>query len=1832
MSLSNKIKRYFSPRTTFKPRIISMDDLLPTPTDDIGHLRNTLAKSEVNAADLERLLKSHPDLLPYLSFYIQANPASSLSDARKKFDASHQSLQLISQILRNPQSYNYQENDMKLISEYPEVYYYMTHTNWCLLRKQNVWDSLLAWTFKNENNEDVLPVHCVHKFLQSPCHTVASYKRVLDRGAMLSTAEDMHVLLRAMTRYLKQDTLNQSIFAKVLVYEDLFLLHEYLKSPFVSTICQRIVTMLSEMREDRKSWIYNDYKKLMEFLAKNVYLKPQDIITLIESDDEYVLQSVAVRNLEISHIFKIFETRNADIISYCLEKNGAKISREKVEEKAVDESLFNLLLENQGILGLDKIYLSPRVIDNMCQGRIDQFTLASLARRQDLSPAHQNQLLDLKQESITCALLEWTSDIPTLDRFLTAVPLKIIFCESLAMNPNIAPGTAHRVRLFNTGIADTSRINRQIAKRRDLSEEEIDTLIETRQLDVYENLARNKLIQLAPHHIDALSNISKGTDDDKRRWLPSLRAATPQDATEAELLNEYLKHFERIIRIFMVKNNKVNENILLGWIEEDLQSLLQKTALQDKANIWKVKDSIACVILEHSKTLSVTVVQRLIEGASIEQLDDLLESVTARIKQVGAHFVTDEALHSLSMHGDVNINRKLLLMIPNGRFDTDETTAGSTISFFSTLMARILLLKSLYHLRQEDSITSDILVAIDYTRTRTSSLSAVTEQNTLTGAINDLHAIIMKDLHGDDVFEQILRYVSVSNLELLFEVELSERNYWMIALKLFSSPKNDELAACLKKFCSLELPTNLGLAILSRYYRDLEIIAALLQSKTELPEATFQKLIDKHNSHYLALLSSHRLSPANVRTIRAWSTKMTIPLLGNADRQLDVKKWFNGFITALNELAGINLSTTNFVYGDISSKYMNKIIAYANANSDGIELNKVKHFLENKARIKVNLSHIDKLQTVILLLLKDDASSFKITSFNKAKNFVVEFMLRSSSPEGIVANLLDQKIIAYKKGELSCSDHSIILPHNTLSIMCDKVKIALAKRFPQEMLQWSLLSDDMFSTLLKPSHTIGDVLKVFVTVKKSTLRCCWMMAMLDKDPYNSFLVTSALDFSSELSAILSIMNVGNLTASEQIPKEWKEVRNLLLATVANEKSRVEKTKYVAVYKLVQLLGNLVNISPDNMNIIKIVGELPVAFNLAMKEVKSKVQHFLDLLNQSEEKEFFTKLQQLETDGAISIKDNEIVINKSLTKGHQFNSQLLMDELKKQIKIFAEKLAIDLCGTFESFVVKTASFKDDDIKINKDLLTTIDKLRPQLPKDFSLVQLSEYLKLAKRLLDFNFTVKIAERDFVLHRECAGAIDRFFSPEDLHQKTSKDLSEIFLVASVMLKKLDESLAGKLLTLNTLQSVNILATLVPIEGIVFSDYTKTQLQAEFHAAIQEIKTKAKYLHEHVDLILVRAPDYKRTEIIVECIAERKNNELELRKEWKCDAEGFPIVGKDGTYVINENSKEEYRSKERPKKIAKRRVVLVEIRRPLSELHEIEALPIDYIKQLHQRVANFFANQQAVASRQYNSITKFALEDQISKLKNLDALAFTTSFNRITYQYLPKQEALAPILRQMTSNLDNIVTEERNSVLSFKFEESKTLGKEVHQLLKILQKIERPLPQDIQNQADVAAVAVAVLTSDINYHQLFRDMTVMIKIRQHLASLSQRLIELESSNQSGTILLAFQAQRPGVALSICFISSHQLDKGRERFLHYNCTPCAQKEFEKLRKSNAGPLASRYTANGVQFDFTSPGRFLGALAIEGIGNVVQLTFPEKAMEDETRKLTAARQLQQVQK
>ncbi len=78
---------------------------------------------------------------------------------------------------------------------------------------------------------------------------------------------------------------------------------------------------------------------------------------------------------------------------------------------------------------------------------------------------------------------------------------------------------------------------------------------------MYENLARNKLIQLAPHHIDALSNISKGTDDDKRRWytashsmsflnyakfifrLPSLRAATPQDATEAEVLNEYLKQY-----------------------------------------------------------------------------------------------------------------------------------------------------------------------------------------------------------------------------------------------------------------------------------------------------------------------------------------------------------------------------------------------------------------------------------------------------------------------------------------------------------------------------------------------------------------------------------------------------------------------------------------------------------------------------------------------------------------------------------------------------------------------------------------------------------------------------------------------------------------------------------------------------------------------------------------------------------------------------------------------------------------------------------------------------------------------------------------------------------------------------------------------------------------------------------------------------------------------------------------------------------------------------------------------------------------------------------------
>ena len=166
--------------------------------------------------------------------------------------------------------------------------------------------------------------------------------------------------------------------------------------------------------------------------------------------------------------------------------------------------------------------------------KMELFTKAALARRDDLDDKVRDQLLT---ESITEAYASEPRRAvigKIIARCAGANQVSkedIDQLEALASNRNLTDD--HMTLLINElNHKDKWRVHRFLASRKDVSVQGVQGLLQTLDLDVYQNLASNSTATLGPQVIQHLTTIAIADEEQRRAWLPSLRLAHRADTTD----------------------------------------------------------------------------------------------------------------------------------------------------------------------------------------------------------------------------------------------------------------------------------------------------------------------------------------------------------------------------------------------------------------------------------------------------------------------------------------------------------------------------------------------------------------------------------------------------------------------------------------------------------------------------------------------------------------------------------------------------------------------------------------------------------------------------------------------------------------------------------------------------------------------------------------------------------------------------------------------------------------------------------------------------------------------------------------------------------------------------------------------------------------------------------------------------------------------------------------------------------------------------------------------------------------------------------------------------
>eukprot|EP01118_Nematostelium_gracile_P019267 TRINITY_DN887_c0_g1_i1.p1 TRINITY_DN887_c0_g1~~TRINITY_DN887_c0_g1_i1.p1 ORF type:complete len:1009 (-),score=197.61 TRINITY_DN887_c0_g1_i1:30-3056(-) len=889
-------------------------------------------------------------------------------------------------LLKNhPAVFELNEEGFQKICEhhlYGEIVYRLCSTNWRELDQADKWERCFAGM---TSTDDTMPDFLKDYLLSSKNCTDNQLKELIN---LAETAEHLKLIYenaisRETSAFETNDELFQSLFESAMGFGKscISILKPMLSSKHAKESLDNIVHELRSCRLDLFS------KEMYRTLAHNEFISPKVFFNRYSTNLPLLRELMSRKDLaEKMYAEELLQVQDDDMMAILLENHGAKFQWTQILIDCVFARIFDF-----GLVTSVSFASVPNIPLDSVDCLIDANDIARIgvSRRPDLTLPIIQKLYEFEEEEIIAGILANSEN--RQEKFHQFYNQNVKYNEAMATNIHL-PDSIRKLILKDDS-AKAFRSQRALALRNDISQDEINSLLQKRDLDIYHNICINKKIILNREQVLQLTSFAQVELEEQRQWLPCLKLTHPDKKEDEEELIQILYSYQSEMRLILQNLDKelgltrIDMEMLISWTSDpdfsiimgiinsvpNLSNYLIGLLLGNEANPGLLDDKLVA-LLKHSKDMSSEIIQEILNK--------------------GQPLSANKILRMISW----NLKGEILFCLEKGNVDKRDDKSEN-INFRDPHKYVPFLRTIFEHHKADSDLMTAIVELLKSVISKYKEIYASNEEHLRT-RIDDLLLDLATDFQVDrDVIDSTITVATKTLMcHILNAANLNHDTIWSIYLKEALSCENDTASPvmrCLALRANLPSDLRFTMALLQSKIGNTnsddmeiddknELLHLIISTGSKLPSALVHYYIEKEPKEIVNFLHSSELDAEELKFI----VQNVLPKLTQYDDP--VRSHFETFINSVSALTGCPMTLDDIDFNVINSRVINSAITYARG---GIELQLLPEFLTKTLGLKIPTDQMQDLLTALQVLFrvkkkekKPEKSQFPAKSIGENSN------------------------------------------------------------------------------------------------------------------------------------------------------------------------------------------------------------------------------------------------------------------------------------------------------------------------------------------------------------------------------------------------------------------------------------------------------------------------------------------------------------------------------------------------------------------------------------------------------------------------------------------------------------------------------------------------------------------------------------------------------------------------------------------------------------------------------------------------------------------------------
>jgi len=365
------------------------------------------------------------------------------------------------------------------------------------------------------------------------------------------------------------------------------------------------------------------------------------------------------------------------------------------------------------------------------------------------------------------------------------------------------------------------------------------------------------------------------------------------------------------------------------------------------------------------------------------------------------------------------------------------------------------------------------------------------------------------------------------------------------------------------------------------------------------------------------------------------------------------------------------------------------------------------------------------------------------------------------------------------------------------------------------------------------------------------------------------------------------------------------------------------------------------------------------------------------------------------------------------------------------------------------------------------------------------------------------------------------------------------------------------------------------------------KDQARALYQKFVSEKQKNIAALLQSTTLSLLMRPDFEKLEKKKVFETEPLPGIFMVQHALMLDENSMPII-QEGELQRDPNSAKTRQPVMRIVELEKE--VPTAKKTDLPSLSSADAIcnhvPAFHIGSLLQRQQAFEERLERALEITWNSINKPYLKDLIAEFEETQVTGCQLNLPSgkvgppYAYQLVPQKAFYTAKMSALLNMLNNVGAQTEKCIKDFQMSRRPSLPMEMLTYVALLEGCAFKEDSKMRRLAE-AAMCAQVMASDVNYHVLLEDTSIIKFLSDIVKRIGERLFQVEQQKNGGSLLICFPCSAK--VLGIMCVSSTYKKKTKtwQRFLHYNPNACASEEFHRCTE-HTPPYA---IGNGVVYE-----------------------------------------------